>query len=193
MRALLTAALVLVPTLAAGQMTYEQRAALAADATWQARVGIAAQQQAIVVQAEKPATCCQTSTQEALANTSGKQTTRVLCDVIIPPGNANAPEYVVAHSTERHGARQTLAIDVVNHADIWSQKFAAVIASDACVTSSSFADTALQSYMIRLWDIYALSPELAAAPVAPPVTPTPPPMPTPPPPAAPPMPPGPAK
>jgi hypothetical protein len=155
--------LVAVPV--AAQMTYEERAALAADSIWQQRVGIAAQQQAIVVNGEPPETCCQTSTQEVLASTSGKQTVRTLCDVILPPGDPKPPGYLRNASIDRHAARQQLATQVLEHAATWAGKMAAIIASDSCVTGPDFADAALQAYMLRLWDIYALSPDLAATPV----------------------------
>jgi hypothetical protein len=153
-----------VPNLAAAQLTYEQRAALAKNPVWQDRVGIAAQQQAVVAQGENPATCCQISTQEALVARPGK----TLCDLSIPAGKPGAPAYLLEASAARHAARATLAGDVLQSALQWSQRMSALIASDQCVLDDKFTDAQLQSYMIRLWDLYALTPALAAAPVPPP-------------------------
>ena len=116
-----------------------------------------------MAQGEHPATCCQTSSQEALAPGASN-----LCSLTIPPGVPTAPEHVLLASIDRHNARVRLAIDVTQNPLLWAQRMSATVASDSCVTSADFTDTALQAYMVRAWDIWALSPELSATPVQPP-------------------------
>jgi hypothetical protein len=163
MRVFLVAVFVSLPSLAFGQMTYEQRAALAKDPVWQDRVGIAAQQQAVVAHGENPTTCCQTAVQEALADGE-----RNLCTVTIAPGVPTAPAWVLTASADRHNARVRLALDLSQNPMLWAQRMATTIASDACVPGAAFTDAELQSYMAHAWDIWSLSPELSATPVEPP-------------------------
>jgi hypothetical protein len=150
---------VLLPGTAFAQLTYEQRAAFAKDQTWQDRVGVAAQQQAVLAQGENPANCCQTSAQDALAPGNSN-----LCSLVIPPGVPTAPAYVQNHSIKRHEARALLAREVVKDPLLWAQRMSGSIASDSCV-APPFTDTQLQAYMTRAWDLWALTPELAAPPV----------------------------
>jgi len=159
-QSLLLMCLCLWPTVGVAQLTYEQRAAFAKDPIWQDRVGVAAQQQAVIAQGENPVTCCQTSTQEALAPGVSN-----VCSLVIPPGVPTAPVHVQNHSVQRHNARALLAKEVVHNPAIWAQRMGATIASDACV-APPFTDAQLQAYMTRAWDLWALSPELAATPVA---------------------------
>ena len=158
-QSLLLMCLCLWPTVGVAQLTYEQRATFAKDPIWQDRVGVAAQQQAVIAQGENPATCCQTSTQEALAPGVSN-----VCSLVIPPGVPTAPVHVQNHSVQRHNARALLAKEVVHNPAIWAQRMGATIASDACV-APPFTDAQLQAYMTRAWDLWALSPALAAAPV----------------------------
>ena len=156
-----------LPSVATAQLTYEQRAAYAKDPLWIDRVGVAAQQQAVIAQGENPATCCQQSAQEALA--PGAST---LCSLKIEPGSPTAPTYLQLSSTERHNARARLAANVMQNTAMWAPRFAAQIASDSCV-APPFTDAALQAYLTRAWDLWALTPEQAATPVAPPPQPAP--------------------
>lgn len=171
MKLLLILLMGLVPITASAQtMSYEERAALAKDPQWQDRIGIAAQQQATIAQSENPVTCCQTSAQTALAPAKAS----TLCDLVIPPGSTSAPDYVQEKSVARHNARATLALDVYHNPTIWSQRIAGMISADACVTKA-FTDGQIQAYLARLWDLIALTPELAAVPAPPePEAPTPP-------------------
>lgn len=159
-QSLLLMCLCLWPTVGVAQLTYEQRAAFAKDQTFIDRVGVAAQQQSVIAQGENPPTCCQTSAQEALA--PGAST---LCSLVIPPGSPTAPDYVKAKSVDRHNARARLAVSVAQNPSLWAQRFAASIASDTCVVPP-FTDAQLQAYMTRMWDLWALSPELAATATA---------------------------
>ena len=93
-----------------GAQTYIDRATMGRDPNFIARVGVAAQQQAIIVEGEAPDTCCQTSTQQAMASSSGKQTIKSLCDVIIPVGDPKANEITKQLSRDRHMARLALCV-----------------------------------------------------------------------------------
>lgn len=160
-RVLMVVGLLVLPVPALAQMTYEQRAAMAADTVFQNRVGIAAQQQAVVVQGENPVLCCQISTQQALVFRGGKQT---LCDLTTPAGDNQAAQYIKDWSTARHNSRAQMSQQVLNTSREWALRMAGIIASDSCITATT-TDVQLQTYMTRLWDLYALSPQLAATPV----------------------------
>jgi hypothetical protein len=152
-------AFVLLPRVGVAQLTYEQRAVFAKDPIWQDRVGVASQQQSVLAQGENPATCCQTSTQEALAPGASN-----LCSLVLPPGSPTAPASIQQRSIDRHHARARLAIDVSRNPHVWGPRMAAMIASDSCV-APPFTDAQLQAYMTRAWDIWALTPDLAVFPV----------------------------
>ena len=172
----LAVVLVLIPVAVAAQ-TYLDRATMGTDPAFIKRVGVAAQQQAIIVEGEPPDTCCQTTTQMAMASTSGKQTVKSLCDVIIPPGSATAPDTLKLQSRNRHDARGRFNRQVIANASQWAQQLAPIIASDTCVPLD-VTDATIQSYMLRLWDVMALPPELATAPFVPATPPVPPVPPT---------------
>lgn len=161
---------------AIAQVTYIDRATMGRDPDFIARVGVAAQQQAIISQGEPPDTCCQVTTQSTMASSSGKQIIKTLCDVIRPAGDPNANEATKQLSRDRHTARQRFASQVIADAPHWSASLAPIIASDTCVPLD-VTDETIQSYMLRLWDISALPPELANAPIVPTGNPLPPPTP----------------
>ena len=117
--------------------TYIDRAEMARDPAFVSRVGVAAQQQAIIVEGEAPETCCQTTTQATMASSSGKQIIKTLCDVIRPNGDPNAAEALKQLSRDRHTARLRFASQVIANAPKWSGDMAAIIASDACGRSTS--------------------------------------------------------
>ena len=170
-----TLVLLLLPTVASAQ-TYIDRATMGTDQVFISRVGVAAQQQSIIVEGEAPDTCCQTTTQMAMASTSGKQTVKSLCDVILPPGSTTAPDTLKLQSRQRHDARGRFNRQVIANASQWARQLAPIIASDPCIPLD-VTDATIQSYMLRLWDVMALPPELATAPfvpAAPPPPPTPP-------------------
>lgn len=170
------AALLLSAAPAAAQVAYTDRAIMGTDPVFISRVGVAAQQQAIIVQGQPPDTCCQTTTQATMSSNGGKQEIKTLCDVIRPNGDPNADTTVKTLSRDRHAARQRFSSQVIANASQWAADMAPIIASDTCIPLD-VTDATIQSYMLRLWDIYALPPDLANAPPPPPPAraPTPPP------------------
>lgn len=168
--------LLLSASSSSAQVMYIDRATMGRDPEFIARVGVAAQQQSIIAQGEPPETCCQVSTQSTMASSSGKQIVKTLCDVIRPAGDPNANEATKQLSRDRHTARLRFASQVIANAPKWSADMAPIIASDTCVPLD-VTDETIQSYMLRLWDIYALPPELANAPVIVTGAPIPPPTP----------------
>ena len=172
----LTMSLVLLLGLALTAQTppYTDRAKMAADPAFQSRVGIAVQQQAILAMGENPDVCCQATTQSSMALKPG---TKELCAVTITGGTPGASDLVKARSRERHQARQRFAAQTIANPDQWARSLAGIVAADNCIPLD-VTDAAIQSYLIRLWDIVALPPELANAivvttPAAPPIIPPP--------------------
>jgi hypothetical protein len=159
-----------------GAQTYLDRATMGTDPDFTRRVGVAAQQQSILAEGEPPDTCCQTTTQIEMVGK--KQVVISLCAIGRPAGKPNAPDATKLLSRERHAARQRFNRQVMGDARGWAARMAPMIASDTCVPLD-VTDAALQSYVIALWDVLALSPELANAPFEPAAPPPPPPTPPP--------------
>jgi hypothetical protein len=176
MRGLLLVAFVFVPTLAMAQATYLDRATMGRDPEFIARVGVAVQGQAILAEGESPDLCCQTTTQIEMVGLKGGIMS--LCDIKRPPGSPTAPDASKLLSRDRHAARQRFNRQIMANAVDWANRMAPIVASDTCVPLT-VTDAQLQTYVLRLWDVMALPPELANEPFVP-ATPTataPPPMP----------------
>ncbi len=157
-----------------GAQTYLDRATMGANQDFIARVGVAVQGQAILAEGENPDTCCQSTTQIEMVGKKGVVIS--LCDVALAAGKPNAPDTAKLLSRDRHAARQRFNRQVTGDARGWATRIAPIIAADTCIPLT-VTDTALQSYVVRLWDVLALSPELANAPFEPAAVPPAPPPP----------------